>query len=314
MTTKDTFTLWAMGCSHAGTDLEVGQRHSLAEAIQQAENSGDEGGPAFAWDIVLNLGDLSDSQTAPDDDEGREVVRQLGASTLHPREHFYHIIGNHDASAPDKPCQWWFRKWLDPEGLNPEFSGVHADRRLYPIEGTWERYAFRVGNMLILMMSDRNDGGPPVGRAARGGYPAGAVTGETFAWWKEAVEANQDAVILTAHQPTTTCCAKQPWPRARGRVLSKAKTASGNPTTTATFPTAAPKALLTSTLSTASPTPRPLKAIWPTTPAPSTCGWTPTPTPTTAKAAAPTSNKNGAPPSSTSPPSRATTPPSPPSP
>ena len=43
MTTKDTFTLWAMGCSHVGTDLEVGQRHSLAEAIQQAENSGDEG-------------------------------------------------------------------------------------------------------------------------------------------------------------------------------------------------------------------------------------------------------------------------------
>ncbi len=66
-----------------------------------------------------------------------------------------------------------------------------ADRP-YPIEGSWERYSFRVGNLLFLMMSDRNDGGPPVGRAKRGGYPAGAVTGETFRWWKTMVEQNPD--------------------------------------------------------------------------------------------------------------------------
>ena len=213
MDSKDTFTLWTMGCSHVGTDLRVSQRQSLAEAIRQAEVGGAEGGPAFAWDIALNLGDLSGSQTPPDDEEGREVVRQLGASTLHPREHFYHIIGNHDASGPNEPCQWWFRKWVDPEGLDTAHSGVHAEQRPYPIEGTWERYSFRIGNMLFLMMSDRNDGGPPVGRAEKGGYPAGAVTGATFDWWKQEIEANPDAIIISAHHHMLreTTVASGPW-------------------------------------------------------------------------------------------------------
>ena len=110
---------------------------------------------------MLDIGDLSGSQTPPDDEEGEEVVRQYSASTIHPREDFYNIVGNHDASGPDEPCQWWFRKWVDPTGENSEYSGVHADRRPYPVEGTWERYSFQVGNVLFLAMGDRNDGGPP---------------------------------------------------------------------------------------------------------------------------------------------------------
>ena len=210
---SDTFRLWVSGCSHVGTDLRRDGRESLADAIRQAENGGDEGGPAFAWDIALHLGDLSGSQTPPDDEEGEEVVRQFAASSRHPREHFYNLIGNHDASGPDEACQWWFRKWVDPEGLHTEHSGVDADRRPYPIDGTWERYCFRVGNLLFLLMSDRNDGGPPVGRAERGGYPAGAVTGETFEWWKQQVEANPDAVIVTAHHHMLkeTTVASGPW-------------------------------------------------------------------------------------------------------
>ena len=40
------------------------------------------------------------------------------------------------------------------------------------------------------MLADRNDVPEPVGRghsrdAKRGGYPAGAVTRETFNWWKQ---------------------------------------------------------------------------------------------------------------------------------
>jgi hypothetical protein len=42
-----------------------------------------------------------------------------------------------------------------------------------------------------------------VGRVARegrpGGYPAGAVTGETFRWWRQMVEQNQDKIIVSAH-------------------------------------------------------------------------------------------------------------------
>jgi hypothetical protein len=196
-----------------GTDLRRAGRESLAEAIRQAENGGHEGGPPFDWDIALHLGDTSGSQTPPDDEEGLEVVRQFAASTRHPREHFYNIIGNHDASGPDEECQWWFRKWLDPEGSHTEHSGVDPGRRPYPIDGTWERYSFRVGNLLFLMMSDRNDGGPPVGRAERGGYPAGAVTGETFRWWTDRLRAADGAVVISAHHHMLkeTTVASGPW-------------------------------------------------------------------------------------------------------
>ena len=213
MTEDRQFRLWAMGCSHVGTDLSRGPRESLAEAIRHSQEGGDLGGPPFEWDIAFHLGDLSGSQTPPDDDEGREVVRQFAALTCHPREHVYDIIGNHDASGPDEECQWWFRKWVDPEGLHPEFSGVRRERRPYPVDGSWERYSLRVGNVLFLLMSDRNDGGPPVGRGSRGGYPAGAVSGETFSWWGQMVEANRDSCIVTCHHHMLreTTVASGPW-------------------------------------------------------------------------------------------------------
>jgi len=92
------------------------------------------------------------------------------------------------------------RSGSDPTGANTEQSGVDSERRPYPVTGTWERYSFQVGNVLFLMMGDRNDGGPPIGRGPRGGgYPAGAVTLETFDWWVEMVEANQDKIVVSAH-------------------------------------------------------------------------------------------------------------------
>ena len=84
---------------------------------------------------------------------------------------------------------WWFRKWADPLGEHAATSGVDNSKRPYPIDGTWERYSFKVGNIRFLMMSDRNDLPYPVGRKADGGAsPAGAVTSETFEWWKNQVE------------------------------------------------------------------------------------------------------------------------------
>lgn len=206
------FRLWAMGDSHVGTDLRR-KRESLAEAIRQSEEGGSDGGPAFDWDIALHVGDLSGNQGSPDDEEGSEVVHQFAAARRHRREQFYNLAGNHDASGPGEPTQWWFRKWVDPTGENSRFSGVDPDARPYPVEGTWERYTFRAGNLLFVVMSDRNDGGPPVGRAKRGGYPAGAVTGETFQWWRNLVEQNRDAVIITAHHHMLreTTVASGPW-------------------------------------------------------------------------------------------------------
>ena len=208
-----TFKLWAGGDAHVGTDLRRIGRRSLAEAILQAERGGEDGGPPFEWDIMLDTGDLSGSQLPPGNEEGEELAAQYSVSTAHPREHFYNIVGNHDASGADEPCQWWFRKWGDPTGEHSAFSGVHADRRPYPVVGTWERYAFEVGNVLFLAMGDRNDVGPPVGRGDRGGFPAGAVTAETFDWWKQMVEGNPDKIIVSAHHHMLreTTVASGPW-------------------------------------------------------------------------------------------------------
>jgi hypothetical protein len=206
------FRLWTMGCAHVGSDRRQG-RESLAGAIRQSERGGGQGGPPFDWDIALHVGDISGSQTPPDEAEGREVVRQFGAAEKHRREDFYCLAGNHDASRAGEPTMQWFRTWVDPTGEHTETSGVHADRRPYPIQGTWERYSFRVGNLLFLVMSDRNDLPPPVGRGERGGYPAGAVTEETFRWWTRIVEENPDSIIISAHHHMLreTTVASGPW-------------------------------------------------------------------------------------------------------
>lgn len=199
--------VWASSCSHVTTDILKG-RESLVEAISDTERD-----PEFHWDIALHLGDLSGGQFPPGDEEGQEVVRQFASSTQHGREDFYNLLGNHDASGPNELCQWWFRKWVDPTGENSEFSGVHPDKRAHPVSGTWERYTFRVGNLLFIMMGDRNDGGPPVGRGAKGGYPAGAVTEETYHWWQQTVEENRDSIIITCHHNLLkeTTVASGPW-------------------------------------------------------------------------------------------------------
>jgi len=196
---KRIFRLWACGDSHVTTDIMYGYE-SLKQAIVQSE-FGDpkRGGPPFPWDIAVHVGDLAGGQLPPTDEDGEEVVRQFKALQKHRREDIYDLAGNHDASGPDEPTQWWFRKWVDPTGENTEFSGIDRRRRPYPVEGTWERYHFEVGNMLFLVMGDRNDGGPPRGRGERGGYPAGAVTEETFAWWKSMVESHPDHIIMTFH-------------------------------------------------------------------------------------------------------------------
>ncbi|MFC1508482.1 hypothetical protein ACFL60_02220 [Candidatus Omnitrophota bacterium] len=196
---KSYFTVWAASDSHIHTDLKYGYE-SIAEAIKQSEFGGEGGGPGFDWDIMLHLGDLkgssADGQGLPADKDGVEVVRQFTSAKKHRREQIYNLLGNHDAS----PDQWWFKKWVSPTGESIGFSRVHADRRPFPIEGTWERYLFRAGNILFLMMGDRNDFDPPIGRGTKSrGYPAGCVTRKTFEWWLDMVEKNPDVNIISCH-------------------------------------------------------------------------------------------------------------------
>lgn len=196
------FRVWAVSCSHVPADVRKG-RESLAKAIRQSE--GREGdAPGFPWDIMIDAGDLSASQFPPGDADGMELVRQYAAMTEHRREQVYNVQGNHDAPYYDHGPGSWFRKWADPMGENTATSGVDAKRRPFAVEGTWERYRFQAGNVLFLMLSDRNDAPAPVGRghsgdALRGGFPPGAVTRKTFEWWKQQVLANQDKIIVTMH-------------------------------------------------------------------------------------------------------------------
>lgn len=196
------FRVWATSCSHVPADIRRG-RESLATAIRQSEGLV-EGAPGFDWDIMIDAGDLSAHQTPPGDKDGRELLRQYRAMTKHRREQVYNVPGNHDAPYYDHVPGSWFQKWGDPLGQSTLFSGVDPKRRPFPVDGTWERYRFQAGNILFLMLADRNDAPEPVGRghskdAKRGGYPAGAVTRDTFNWWKQQVLSNQDKIIVTMH-------------------------------------------------------------------------------------------------------------------
>lgn len=84
-------------------------------------------------------------------------------------------------------------------GAHTEYSGVDAQTRRYPVEGSWERYSFRVGNVLFLMISDRNEPSQKIGRGPLGGNPGGVMTAETFEWWTDMVEQNHDSIIVTVH-------------------------------------------------------------------------------------------------------------------
>ena len=126
--------LWAFGDAHVGTDKQFGRR-SLADAISHSEFGGDEGGPPFEWDLAIDVGDMSGAHhSLPDDAEGREVVDQLATLQRHRREDIYSVCGNHDRNGLAEPEAWWWQKWIDPLGVNTEFSGVDAAARRYRVE------------------------------------------------------------------------------------------------------------------------------------------------------------------------------------
>jgi hypothetical protein len=190
-----TFRVWVFSDAHVGSDKEHG-RDSLAEALRQSESV-----RGFQWQIAVDLGDISgsSSQGVPKDSEGEEIVRQFGVLKQHHREQIYDLAGNHDRSGLDEPQAWWWRKWIDPTGEHTEFSRVDATKRPFPIDGTWEHYSFRAGNLLFLMMSDINEPTQKVGRGTLGGNPGGVVSGDTFRWWKRMVEENRSSIIISAH-------------------------------------------------------------------------------------------------------------------
>ncbi len=194
--------VWAVADAHTSSDVKHG-RESLAMPIRQAAGLVP-GAPPFEWDIMIDAGDLAAGKHPPGDSEGQEVVHQYRALTKHYREDVYQVAGNHDGNYYDHGPGAWFQKWIDPLGQHTRTSEVHAQRRRFPVVGTWERYRFQAGNVLFLMLSDYNSAPTPVGRGhssqkLKGGFPAGAVRHETFDWWKRQVLENQDKIIVTMH-------------------------------------------------------------------------------------------------------------------
>src|SRR5262249_37934843 len=188
-----TFRVWVFSDAHVGSGKKNG-RESLAAALRESESPS-----GFAWDIALDLGDMSGAVGTPKHPEGEAIVRQFTGLQRHNREDIHDLGGNHDRNGLDEPQEWWWRKWLDPTGEHTESSHVDRARRRFPIEGTWERYAFRAGNLLFLMMTDINEPTQKVGRGPLGGNPGGVVSGDTFRWWQRMVRENPSSIIVTAH-------------------------------------------------------------------------------------------------------------------
>jgi hypothetical protein len=81
-----TFRVWVFSDAHVGTDKQNG-RESLATALKQSES------PAgFAWDIALDLGDVSGAQGTPKDAEGKRSSVSSGVLERHRREQIYDHI------------------------------------------------------------------------------------------------------------------------------------------------------------------------------------------------------------------------------
>ena len=156
------------------------------------------GGEAFDGNARF-LTDRAEHERAMAAIRHKYCVRQFAALKKHRREQIYDLGGNHDRSGLNESQEWWWRKWVDPTGEYTQLSHVDASKRPVPINGTWERYSFRAGNLLFLMMSDINEPSQKLGRGTLGGNPAGVVSGDTFRWWKRMVEQNPSSIIISAH-------------------------------------------------------------------------------------------------------------------
>jgi len=201
-TKTDFFTVWASGDSHPVREDITYSYKSLQTALSDID--------AENWDIGINVGDFWNTNVETEAG-GEEIVNQFSNGlSVHNREDIYCIGGNHDGQDDDEPngANWLFKRYIDPEGTQPAFSGVVNANRPYQINGTYENYYLDVGNIRFLFMTDRQDGEPPMGEKGLASSPtpdvwrlSGGVSLSTWQWLHDQVLKNPDKIIIISfHQ------------------------------------------------------------------------------------------------------------------
>jgi hypothetical protein len=221
------FNAWLSSCGHVegpsgsteGMDLALNQARGLVS-----------GAPPISWDGMFDVGDWTASQLPPDHPAGIEIADYYNTIFAEDRGKFFTTPGNHDGVPRSWAAGDLTEMYINPlgEAAHALTSGFTADQRpnvageyeqLLSYPGTrWDRYLVRTGNVIWIMLGDRNEfdslaeargdtsGLFQAGRGSaagmpNGGYPSGAVTLDTFEWWRGVVEDPQfeNSILITAH-------------------------------------------------------------------------------------------------------------------
>jgi hypothetical protein len=220
------FNAWLSTCAHLVGP--TGNAKSLLLAVDQSRGK-DPKAPAFEWDVLMDVGDWTASQEPPGHEEGIALAKCLDETLGDDRGRFFSVSGNHDGEAKGWTPGEFARKYVNPLGEEDHAATSHfrsnqrpadADFRQlinYP-DTRWDRYLVRTGNVIWIMLGDRNEfdylalargdfsGTFQAGRGSaagmpKGGYPSGSVSLDTFEWWKKVVEdpAFANDILITAH-------------------------------------------------------------------------------------------------------------------
>ncbi len=198
---SDKLTIWAAADPHVVNEKNNNGYDSLLPVISDIDSE--------SWEFGFILGDYFDPNVIWGND-GEEVVDQFEAGfSLHNISQIYSTQGNHDGVDEDdaQGANWAFQKYIDPIGLQPEFSKIINANRPHAVSGTYEKYSLSVGNILFIMLGDSQEGDPPMGEKGLSGFhptwrTAGGVQLEAWQWFIDLVIKNPDKIIVVSfHHP-----------------------------------------------------------------------------------------------------------------
>ena len=221
-TPNNTLKVWASGDPHLNNSIVKIGYNSIQVPYADMDAIG------YDWDLAISVGDWDSNQRPPSLNpadaayensvsEGEAVRDALASSPNHTRAETYCINGNHDCGILNHD---WIERYIDILGTQPLESGVINSERPFPMTfmaaGRWDSYYITIGNLIILMISDRNEVEGVFGRGnidpsvfppdgtngtVNGGYPSGCISIETWEWMKSVILSNTDKNIwVCTHQ------------------------------------------------------------------------------------------------------------------